>query len=491
MQRAWDRLDTIALAAVTASAAILRLIRLDIPKDWIFDEVYYAKDACLYLNLGNDFCASEGLNEVHPPLGKWIIAVGIKLFGYDSFGWRVMAALAGAATVALLFLLARRILNSTLGATLAGGLLAVDPLHFVQSRTSMLDVFIPLFAVAAFLCIVIDDQTREQRSGVGLFSRPWLIAAGLSAGGAIAVKWSAVFVWLAVILFSLVWEVRARRHEDEPRPYMKDLSNTALWLIAAPLFIYVISYIGRVDGTLLAVPWAEDSWMRGIWEHQFRMADFHFDLESTHSYQSPAWSWILLKRPVSYAFCAADKCNPDIPADYYKEILATGSPFVWWASILALCFVAYHWIRRRDSGGAAGLIAGGFLLTYLPWALLDLASPRSATFLFYLLPIQPFMLLALGYVAVMIGRSWEARAAIALFSAGAVALFVFYYPVLSYVAIPQSQWDQRIWIFDRCDKPAGKETTEISTETSKGRTTTRTEVKNTNENLPPTGWCWI
>ena len=32
---------------------------------------------------------------VHPPVGKWLIALGIKLFGDNEFGWRFMGALLG------------------------------------------------------------------------------------------------------------------------------------------------------------------------------------------------------------------------------------------------------------------------------------------------------------------------------------------------------------------------------------------------------------
>jgi hypothetical protein len=75
----------------------------------------------------------------HPPLGKWIIALGIRLFGPGPFGSRIGPAIAGTLTVLLVYVLARHLLRSAFGATIAAGLLAIDFLHFVESRTALLD----------------------------------------------------------------------------------------------------------------------------------------------------------------------------------------------------------------------------------------------------------------------------------------------------------------------------------------------------------------
>jgi dolichyl-phosphate-mannose-protein mannosyltransferase len=288
-----------------------------------------------------------------------------------------------------------------------------------------------------------------------------------------------------------VWAVAKRRRGSPPINATSEALSILVWLVVLPALIYVTTYIGRLDGSFLAAPWSDGSWMRAWWDKQWSMADFHFGLESTHGYQSPAWSWLLLKRPVSYFFCAGDECATPIPDDYFREVLATGNPFVWWPSVLALAYVAVRWWRTRDFTRPEGLIVGGFAYTYFPWLALSLISDRSATFIFYLLPTLPFMMLAIAYVAVTIGDSWEARAAISLFCVGVVALFAFYYPVTANIAIPRDQWERRIWIFDNCDKPEGVRTKTTITETTGGRTVTRTKNTKSNESLPPTGWCWI
>jgi dolichyl-phosphate-mannose--protein O-mannosyl transferase len=168
----------------------------------VFDEIFYARDACWYVLGTEQACGITDLaSRAHPPLGKWLIGAGIAAFGYDPVGWRVSAAVAGTMTVALVYLLARRLLRghaagagATVGAAAAAGLLATDLLHLVHSRVAMLDALIVLFVVGAVLAIVLDrDRARDVadppwwwRLTVG---RPWRLVAGACLGAAAAVKW--------------------------------------------------------------------------------------------------------------------------------------------------------------------------------------------------------------------------------------------------------------------------------------------------------------
>jgi dolichyl-phosphate-mannose--protein O-mannosyl transferase len=490
---------------ITIIGGALRFWRVAIPADKIFDETYYAKDACWYAKASPKLCGvSDEQTAVHPPLGKWLISVGIRLFGYHSFGWRIICVLAGTITIALLYLLARKLLRSTLGAIFCSSLFAIDFLHFVQSRTSMLDVFVPFFGVAAVLAVVYDREVLLRKSEVtpdreleanrvrslasrsGVLGRRWRMAAGALGGAATACKWSGGFILLAVIALCVIYEIGFRRAQGLNHPFLRMLDEEGLSMILSlvvlPLGIYMLTYAGRLDGTLLTWPWTQGSWLRAWWERQLYMESFHHHLTAQHSYESPAWTWLLLKRPVSYYFTTTG-------GGKYDEIFASGNPFVWWSAIPALFYVAIVGLRSRDWAGPEGLIVMGFLTSYVPWLLPQLGRP--AIFLFYLLPTLPFMYLALGYVAVRLGRSWEAHAARGLFAVGAVGLFVFYYPLLAAVAIPQNDWNARISIFDSCDKPRGPVTTSTTTTTVKGTRTTSETTTRDNSDLPPNGWCWI
>lgn len=160
---------------VTALAAVLRLVGLDRPGRLMFDETYYVKQAYSLLQLGYEGTWSEDADEdfargdvsglsdeasyvVHPQVGKWLIAIGLRMFGADNgAGWRVSAALAGIVTVLLIARIARRLFGSTWLGMAAGLLLAVDGLHLTGSRIGLLDVFLGLFVVAGLGAVLLDQ----------------------------------------------------------------------------------------------------------------------------------------------------------------------------------------------------------------------------------------------------------------------------------------------------------------------------------------------
>ena len=462
-RKAWRRGEVIVLVILILAAGLVRFVNLGSPDDIMFDETYYAKDACWYVQASKMVCDVDNEQTlVHPPLGKWLLAIGIRIFGYDAFGWRFAAALGGTVTVGLLFLLARRLFRHAAAAALAAGLLAFDFLHFVQSRIAMLDIFVPLFGVAAVLFALWDHDAAPEDRPRRPLSRGWLAASGAAAGAAVASKWGGVFYLILVVVLTIAWGLGRRRRDDRPRPVLRTLREEApallLWLFVLPLLLYVGTYAARLDGAVAAAPWSEGSFWRAVWDQQFSMWEFHTQVldESVHPYQSPAWSWLLLKRPVSYFFETTS-------SGQYMEVMAIGSPLVWWTSILALLYCAYRWVRDRSVASAAGIATAGFFFTYAPWVLAP--SGREAVFLFYLLPSVPFMCLAIAAVADRILGYTEGKIAVGSFAAAALIFFGFFYPVLAKVPIPKEQWDQRIR-FRACDEK-------------------------TEEGGPPKGWCWI
>ncbi len=231
---------------------ILRFVRLDTPHNLVFDETYYVKDAyslpgqrlrARWPDKANDsfIAGNPGVlldspeYVVHPPVGKWMIAAGMWLFGPDnSFGWRFSAALTGTLSIFLLALIAQKLFRSlTLGAV-AGVLLAVDGHHLVMSRTSLLDIFLMFWILAAFGALLMDRDDGRRRLAARLGRRPrpppaalpsrlqlaagpwlgvrwWRLAAGVCLGLAVGTKWSGLFFLAGFGLLTVLWDLSARR----------------------------------------------------------------------------------------------------------------------------------------------------------------------------------------------------------------------------------------------------------------------------------------
>jgi dolichyl-phosphate-mannose--protein O-mannosyl transferase len=477
---------------ITGLALAIRLWRITRPGKKVFDEVYYAHDAWSLLHHGVELDAgSHDKNPafiVHPPLGKWMIAVGEAIFGNNPLGWRFSAAIVGSLSVLLIARIARRLFRSTLLGCVAGALLALDGLEFVQSRTSMLDIFLMFWVLAAFGALVRDrDDGRErmllrladQPRGPFLGFRPWRWLCGFCLGCALATKWDGVFWIPAFLLLALWWDVGARRVAGVRRPIRAALLLDGLLallpFVVLAAAVYVVSWTGWFvsDG---AHAWDHDkfvhagqSWfahdwavLRGWWAYHHEMYYFHTHLNATHPYLSDPWGWLLLARPVAYFYesphgCGASSCS--------QEVLGIGTPAIWWLSIPALVACLWRMIARFDWRAAAILVA--FAAGYVTWIYDESqtvpgCSPASdchrTMFLFYLLPDVPFMVLAVTLaLAMVIGRRTATRlrriagaSIAAVYLTGVLWNFSYLYPVLSAQVITYQQWHDRMWL-DTCN----------------------------------------
>jgi dolichyl-phosphate-mannose--protein O-mannosyl transferase len=476
----WSRLDTLLFGTLVVAAAALRLPGLDYPPGFVFDEIFYAQNACLFV-AGPAVCGiAEPLSNAHPPLGQWLIASGIAVFGYSEFGWRIATALTGIATVVLLYVLARRLLTpvgataAAIGAAAAAGLLALDFLQLVHSRVAMLDGFLTFIVLAAVLCVVLDrDRRRDQpasRLARWALGRPWRLAAGVALGAAVAVKWSGAFAALAVVGLVVASEIAARREGRSlgaatRAAFREEGLRTAILLGLVPVAVYTASYLGVVPGSLIGLPWQEGTFWRGVAHHQLALARFYFGLEGHHPYESPAWSWLLLKRPVAYWFESDG---------VYREVMALGNPAAWWPAVVAAIGLTVTWLWRGARAFAPeAVVVAGVAATYGPW--LAVGATWNGL-IWYILPTIPFLYLGLGLLA---ARAWgtpRGRVLAGVAGVVVVAAFLFYWPLLVAAPLSPDDWQRRM-LFTDCDRPAAPTMTVPDAVTSSG--------------LPPDGWCWI
>jgi dolichyl-phosphate-mannose--protein O-mannosyl transferase len=407
------RLREIApISLIIAFALILRLWRLNLPKGYIFDEVYYAKNANSLIRNGVEL-NSQGQAEfiVHPPLGKWLIGIGIKIFGNNEFGWRISAAVIGTLSVLLIYFITKELFNSIFLSNIAAALMALDGLALVMSRVALLDIFLMFFILLAFYFLV----------------KNYLWLSGIAIGLAAATKWSAIFLIPFFILLTLNYL------QIEPIKLLK----RAAQFIFLPSLIYLFSWSGWI---FTSGGWDRQSGSNiftSLWKYHIAILDFHRSLAETHSYAANPWSWLILGRPTSFFYetptgCGVSSCS--------QEILAIGTPILWWAGIFAIALTFGFFVANRDR--ISTLILAGIAGTYLPWFLIQ----SRTTFYFYAISILPFLILALIYTFNWVLKYDDYRKQIIAFLVVVAINFIYFLPVLLGIEIPYSQWLSRMWL---------------------------------------------
>jgi dolichyl-phosphate-mannose--protein O-mannosyl transferase len=394
-------------------AAVFRLPWLGDPPVEVFDEVYHAKTALQYLQ------GAPPTEWVHPPTAKLLIAVGVWAFGYNSWAWRLMPALAGIALAPVFYLLARQAVSRKRAAMLASVLLLCDGVYLVQSRIAMTNIFAVLFQISSAALIL--HAVRKDRLPLGVMA-----AAGLTLGLALSTRWTSLWAWG---FLGLVVLVARERRLFSPR----ELALTVMTFAAIPVLVYVASYIPwmRQQEFDLSSLQGVQTMLGELWRLQKAIWHYHATLRATHPYFSAWYTWPWLYRPTWYHF--------QQEGGWIRGIVAIGNPALWWASVPITLWALVSGVRARD--WRLLFAGGGFALLYLPWGI----SPRTLNYSHYLFEAIPYACLSLG---TLLDRAlddpdsaWFARGYVWL----CVALFFFFYPFLAALPVPESWYYHRLW----------------------------------------------
>jgi dolichyl-phosphate-mannose--protein O-mannosyl transferase len=406
--------------AIALVAFATRFWNLDGTADVVFDEVYYPKFAQNYLR-------GETLFDAHPPLAKYIIAIGIKIFGYAPFGYRCMTALAGSLLPLITYELFWQLSDRRGWAWLAGWFIAMDGLLLVESRFGLINIYILLFGMLSHLCIVLALKRSRQRWF-------WVLATGLMLGASISVKWTGLaYVVGLIALMGYAWS-RYRQ--------TLNVLQILIGLIILPIAFYFVEWIPH----LLINP------ERDIWELHRQILGFHQNLgvgktEPIHPYCSPWWSWVLLIRPVAYFF----EMRPNSMVQF---VHAMGNPLLYWLSaialLLGLSFLVASKLRfppkiitqinlEYSSKSPSTLfwltlyVITSFLAHWLPWSL-----SKRCIFLYHYMPASVF---AFATLALLVSLMWRSPLPeLRRLGSGIVATitiaFIFWLPI--YIGLPIS-----------------------------------------------------
>jgi dolichyl-phosphate-mannose--protein O-mannosyl transferase len=416
---------SVAPILIAIAAFFLRVINLGNPKGFVFDEVYYVDGARDLLKYGVEVDGLKPEFIVHPPVGKWLIGLGIKIFGDNEFGWRIAVAIAGTLLILITARLAHELFYSPFLTAITAALMACDGLLLVHSRTALLDLFLTLFVVtAAYFWF------RQQY---------WY--AGIFFGIALATKWSALYF---IALFGFVTLFKMLRERPTKQTF-RSVGMRVLQFGVLPIAIYITSWAGWF--------FSARGWDRShtsnplsslIYYHK-QMLDFHTSLVEKHSYQANPWSWLIMGRPTSFFYETPQGCDSKSCS---QEVLALGTPVLWWSATIAVAVLLGFWFlqcyqRRIDS--KLTFILLGIIAGYLPWFFFQ----KRTVFSFYAIVFEPFLVLAIIYCAKLFIDRSRNRADAQVIILGFVAVvflnFVYFLPLYLGEVITYAQWHMRMW----------------------------------------------
>lgn len=499
-------LGTIGVVGVLALAALLRFWALGRPGSLVFDELFYVRDAITQLahgfpttwpdddaRMGKPFTDNPSF-AVHPPLGKWLIGLGILVFGDGSgWGWRSAVAFFGVATVAVTMRLGWWISRSLAVSLLAGLALAIDGVHVVLTRVAILDGFLAFFVALGALLMWRDHEWVVRRTAAParpprdpvLWNRPWLFAAAAVFGWAAAVKWSGLYPLAAFLVVTalrdLVVRLRTARAAHSPSASrtaarlraryawigaVSQAAVTALIALPTALAAYVASWTGWI---VTSGGWGrtDKAWWPELWKYHVDMFEWHSTLSAPHPFLAHPLTWPLALRPTKMYLARDD--------GIVSIITPIPNPLITLSGVLALTVLLWWAIRpllpprapgrglaRGRTTFAAVFVLAGYLSGWLPWLL---TVTRPAVFQFYAVVLTPFSALAL---ALVLGAAWGSarrlaftgprfsavdpddllgrHLAVGLFVGFALVLAALFFPVWAGVPIAEWFWRWHIWL---------------------------------------------
>lgn len=259
---AWYWRHVISPALITALGAYVRLQSIAKNQKVIWDEAHFGK-------FGSHYIQHEFYFDVHPPLGKLLVALSGYLAGFDGefkfesntaypegnqFTYmRIFNCLFGIACVPMAYFTALE-LNFSMWTTWFVSLsFALELLSLILSKFILLDSMLLCFTVSTFLCLTKLHTLNMKKKLLSLRGLVWLSLTGVSIGCVCSVKWVGLFVTVLVGFYTILdllvkfYQAFTPLEEKKNRDlsvfkYLVHWFTRIVCLIIIPFIIYVTAF---------------------------------------------------------------------------------------------------------------------------------------------------------------------------------------------------------------------------------------------------------
>ncbi len=387
-----------------------------------FDEIYFPRTAYEHIH------GLPVYEVTHPPLGKVIMSLGIRLFGMNPFGWRFMGTLFGVALVPLMYLLGLKIFKKRLYAFTAAFLMMFDFMRLAQTRLATIDSYSAFFILCMYY-FMYDYFTQKSYEKKQFWkSLVPLFFCGIMFGLGAATKWVCVYtgVGLAFLFFLAKFleaddfaSGRAVFREGKGSWFTRNFVPTCcaclIFFVAIPILIYTLSYIPYM------APSPDQSLTDIVLENQSFMYRYHSGLSADHAYGSAWYTWPLDLRPIYYY--SGSKAN--LGQGMGTSIVSMGNPLIWWTGLACIFPAIFYTWKKRDKGML--LVIVGYAVQFFPWILVT-----RVAFIYHYFTALPFLIFMLVYVIKnLIEDGVIGKPALWVYLAVVLLLFILFYPVLT------------------------------------------------------------
>lgn len=377
-----------------------------------FDEIYFARTAYEYAN------NKQAYEWVHPPLGKLIQAIPIKVFNKMApFYYRLMGNIAGILMIIVMYIFSKNMFKKRKYAILGALLMTFDTFHFAQTRMGTVDSFLVLFIILSYLYMYKYMMNNNYKN---------LLLSGIFIGCSIAVKWTGLYAGLGLCIIFLTHVIQ--KHLINLKLILKSI----LFFIIIPIVIYISSYLVYPN---IQVNYTNT--IPNIVTQTKDMYNYHSTLTEEHPFSSKWYTWPISYKPVWYYVNQMDNNKKE-------TITGIGNITIWWMGILSLIYIIINLWKRQDKNSYIILVS--ILSMWLPYLFIG-----RVMFLYHYFPVLPFVMLSIVSLIKDITEKFKTDFFLISYSILFIFIFIIYYPVVSGLAIDSNYIDSlklfSNWIF--------------------------------------------
>lgn len=386
-------------------AFLTRFLFLSYPSEVVFDEVHFGKFVSSYFTHQYYF-------DIHPPLGKLVIAGFAKIFGFSgnfsaqggpSSGWdfanigenldahglfilRFLPALLGAFFVILIYKFVLLLGLSKKAAFLVGFLVLFDNAILVESKFILVDIFLLFFGFLSLYFFILAQKTNKNKF-------VYYSISAILAGLAFSIKWTGLS-FLGIIILLLLFDF-IKGVVNRKANWKLEIGKLAIFFLI-PFLIYFSIFVihfkllpqsGPGDAFMSPDFKNENVWQKFVELNQ-KMYFYSSTLKTGHQDASKWFEWPKMSKPVWYWTKTID--------GKIANIYLLGNPLIWWLVAIIVPISLLFLLLKKGWQGLPPIIYL-FLLGYFANLLPFIFISRVA-FLYHYLPALTFGILIFAFL---------------------------------------------------------------------------------------------